>query len=69
MGAPYKTCPWCGDHLDHGERCDCMNHAQEERETARTTPRRRAYGPAIIGVDLTQGKDFTAAAKPYISRA
>ena len=19
----YKTCPYCGAHLDHGESCDC----------------------------------------------
>lgn len=19
----YKTCPFCGSHLDFGERCDC----------------------------------------------
>ena len=65
--AQYRTCLDCGAHLDHGERCDCMDHAQEERETARTTPPPRAYGSAIIGVDLAQGKDLTA--KAYISRA
>lgn len=66
MGAPYKTCPWCGAHLDHGERCECTTRAQEEREAARIVPTRRAYGPAIIGVDLAQGKDLTA--KAYIPR-
>lgn len=20
----YNTCPYCGDHLDFGERCDCQ---------------------------------------------
>lgn len=69
MGKHYKTCPRCGAHLDHGERCDCLDRAQEERETARTAPPGRAYGPVIIGVDLARGKDFTATAKPYISRA
>lgn len=65
--AQYRTCPRCGAHLDHGERCDCTERGAAERETARTTPRRRAYGPAIIGVDLAQGKDHTA--KAYIFRA
>lgn len=65
--AQYRTCLDCGAHLDHGERCDCMDRAREERETARTTPRRREYGPAIIRVDLAQGKGHTA--KAYISRA
>lgn len=21
----YKTCPYCGTHLDPGERCDCAH--------------------------------------------
>lgn len=66
MGKHYKTCPRCGAHLDHGERCDCMDRAQEEREAARIALPRRDYGPAIIGVDLAQGKDLTA--KAYIPR-
>lgn len=20
----YQICPWCGNHLDFGEKCDCM---------------------------------------------
>lgn len=23
----YKTCPYCGAHLDHGELCDCNGGA------------------------------------------
>lgn len=23
MSKPYVTCPFCGDHLDHGEICEC----------------------------------------------
>lgn len=23
MGKPYRECPFCGAHLDAGERCDC----------------------------------------------
>ena len=64
--AQYRTCPWCGDHLDHGERCECMDRRPETAETARATPTERARG-YVIGVDLTQGKDFTP--KPHISRA
>ncbi len=66
MGAPYKTCPWCGDHMDPGERCECTTRDTAEREEATATPPRREYGPAIIGVDLAQGKDLTA--KAYIPR-
>ena len=68
MGARYKICPWCGDHLDHGERCECMDRRPETVETARATPPERDRG-YVIGVDLARGKDFTATAKPYISRA
>lgn len=65
--AQYRTCPRCGAHLDHGERCDCTEHAAAEREAARVTSIERAHGPAIVGVDLAQGKDFTG--KAYIPRA
>ena len=27
----YRTCPYCGAHLDPGERCDC----QDEKEPPR----------------------------------
>lgn len=66
MGARYKICPWCGDHLDHGERCECMDRRPDTVETARAEPPERARG-YVIGVDLAQGKDFTP--KPHISSA
>ncbi len=25
----YKTCPYCGAHLDPGERCDCPGAKKE----------------------------------------
>ena len=64
--AQYRTCPRCGDHLDHGERCECMDRRPELVKTAKATPPERARG-YVIGVDLAQGKDRTA--KAYISRA
>ena len=24
----YHTCPYCGAHLDPGERCDCLLHGE-----------------------------------------
>ncbi len=66
MGTPYKTCQWCGDHLDPGERCECMTRATAEREAARIAQQERDSGPVIIGIDLAQGKDLTA--KAYIPR-
>lgn len=30
---PYKECPVCGAHLDHGERCDCENNELNEKES------------------------------------
>lgn len=64
--AQYRTCPRCGDHLDHGERCECMDRRPELVKTAKATPPERARG-YVIGVDLAQGKDRTA--KAYISKA
>lgn len=28
--AKYRTCPLCGAHLDHGERCDCREEQSRE---------------------------------------
>ena len=25
----YKICPYCGAHLDFGEKCDCINYEDE----------------------------------------
>ena len=66
MGAQYKICHMCGAHLDHGERCECMDRRPDTVETARAEPQERARG-YVIGVDLAQGKDHTA--KAYTSRA
>ncbi len=30
MSKPYKVCPKCGAHLDHGEPCDCEDRAERE---------------------------------------
>lgn len=30
MSKPYKVCPNCGAHLDHGEPCDCEDRAEQE---------------------------------------
>lgn len=28
----YQTCPYCGAHLDFGERCDCGDKKEPPRE-------------------------------------
>ena len=30
MSKPYRVCPKCGAHLDHGEPCDCEDRAEQE---------------------------------------
>ena len=32
MGRQYRVCPFCGDHLDAGEVCDCRREIEQERE-------------------------------------
>lgn len=30
MSKPYRTCPKCGAHLDHGEPCNCEDRTENE---------------------------------------
>lgn len=30
--AYFTECPYCGAHLDPGERCECMDRRQEARK-------------------------------------
>ena len=30
MSKPYRVCPKCGAHLDHGEPCDCEDRMEQE---------------------------------------
>lgn len=39
----YKVCPYCGAHLDFGERCDC-NGGALHRDNKLITKRRYKYG-------------------------
>lgn len=32
--AVYKECPYCGAHLDPGERCDCKEQQNERQQAA-----------------------------------
>ena len=29
MSRPYRECPYCGAHLDPGERCDCQDEEKD----------------------------------------
>ena len=65
--AQYRTCPWCGDHLDHGERCECMDRRPEAVETARAAKPVRGYRTKILLADTIEAERL--AAKAHISRA
>ncbi len=28
----FKTCPFCGAHLDPDEKCDCQDNKNKEKE-------------------------------------
>ena len=30
--AQYITCPDCGAHLDHGEKCDCKENKDDKNK-------------------------------------
>lgn len=42
----YKLCPYCGAHLDHGERCDCQDK-REDASDAAETPSKNADGSIV----------------------
>ncbi len=55
MSKQYRTCPYCGAHLDCGEICDCRasvaahsdDERQERREAAGRAERNRTE-PALM---------------------
>lgn len=53
MSKMYRTCPRCGAHLDHGERCDCesrkspMNAAAEGKNAGKLATKERR-SPALL---------------------
>lgn len=42
----YRVCPYCGDHLDHGERCYCQDKKREAAPLQRERP--KAKTPTAI---------------------
>lgn len=40
---PYKECPNCGAHLDHGEHCDC-----EKEEKKKSAPPSKTNADPIV---------------------
>lgn len=28
----YDICEYCGGHIDHGEKCDCLREKERERQ-------------------------------------
>lgn len=32
----FRTCPFCGAHLDPGERCDCSEATEDRRHITKT---------------------------------
>lgn len=32
----YNVCPYCGNNLDPGEKCDCREHEEEIKKVMQT---------------------------------
>ena len=56
MSKPYITCPYCGNNLDPGERCDCRDEivkehppetAKKAHQSATANPREPVLVPAV----------------------
>lgn len=48
MGKQFKVCPWCGSHLDYGERCDCRERDANEGGHREDTERDGKRKPALL---------------------
>lgn len=51
--AQYKTCPHCGAHLDHGERCDCQDKAKDAPDAPETPSDKSATSSTAIVANRT----------------
>ena len=47
----YKSCPYCGAHLDYGEHCCCDNRDAPELETAQRPRKKHPPRREDNGVD------------------
>lgn len=45
MSKPYVTCPYCGDHLDHGEVCECRIAAARKVADKETADKKATVNP------------------------
>lgn len=54
MGKPYRECPFCGAHLDAGERCDCRE--PKRGPAAAEEPRRMRLVAICREVDKDTGR-------------
>ena len=53
----YKVCPFCGDHLDHGEHCDCQDRKREAAPTKQEWPQDK-LSVAILSPTQAKVKHF-----------
>ena len=42
----YRTCPYCGAHLDYGERCDCQKEPEANSQALGNLQKK---APASVG--------------------
>ena len=52
--AQYKTCPFCGDHLDFGEKCDCQGQREVPPDTQLQPPAKKETAPD--GASIRDGR-------------
>ena len=56
----YRICPYCGAHLDYGERCDCQEAHKTQRESEKTAPFTGVPVQMVIFTDRTEKARKTA---------
>ena len=75
----YKTCPYCGCHLDHGEACDCVEALRargvevelwDERFTTKLAQERLKHAPKRLRRDKGKLDELAAVVllEDYLAR-
>ena len=65
----YRVCPYCGANLDHGEKCNCQEEAQEAERVAKRAAKIDALRKSLQRHTQDKNRDRERDAQLAILRA